>query len=110
MSHDPIRDTRCRPTRVVPQTISRHRREVNTLSHNRVDATVLRSAVASVRTIRRVTPLLVVTILFALVGCSESTRPSTTPTATATATTLPPPPPLPAEPLRASDPAQWRLA
>src|SRR6476619_6322101 len=105
MSHDPIRDTRCRPTRFVPQTISRNRREVNTLSHNRVDATVLRSAVASVRTIRRVTPLLVVTILFALVGCSESTRPSTTPTATATATTLTPPPPL-----RASDPAQWRLA
>src|SRR6478672_4245371 len=105
MSHDPIRDTRCRPTRVVPQTISRNRREVNTLSHNRVDATVLRSAVASVRTIRRVTPLLVVTILFALVACSESTRPSTTPTATATATTLPPP-----QPLRASDPAQWRLA
>src|SRR6478672_7760323 len=105
MSHDPIRDTRCRPTRFVPQTISRNRREVNTLSHNRVDATVLRSAVASIHTIRRVTPLLVVTILFALVGCSESTRPSTTPTATATATTLPPPPPL-----RASDPAQWRLA
>ena len=105
MSHDPIRDTRCRPTRFVPQTISRNRREVNTLSHNRVDATVLRSAVASVRTIRRVTPLLVVTILFALVGCSESTRPSTTPTATATATTLTPP-----QPLRASDPAQWRLA
>ena len=89
----------------MPQTISRNRREVNTLSHNRVDATVLRSAVASVRTIRRVTPLLVVTILFALVGCSESTRPSTTPTATATATTLTPP-----QPLRASDPAQWRLA
>ena len=105
MSHDPIRDTRCRPTRVVPQTISRNRREVNTLSHNRVDVTVLRSAVASVRTIWRVTPLLVVTILFALVGCSESTRPSTTPTATATATTLTPP-----QPLRASDPAQWRLA
>ena len=84
------------------------------MSHNRVDATVLRSAVASIRTIRRVTPVLVVTILFALVGCSESTRPSTTPTATATATTLPPrqqmPASDPAKPLPASDPAQWRLA
>ena len=97
--------TSCPKARFVPQAISRNRREVNTLSYNRVDAAVLRSAVASIRTIRRVTPLLVVTILFALVGCSESTRPSTTPTATATATTLPPP-----QPLRASDPAQWRLA
>jgi len=75
------------------------------LSHNRVDATVLRSAVASIGTIRRATLLLVVTIMFALVGCSESTRPSTTTMATATATTLPP-----AQPLLASDPAQWRLA
>ena len=97
--------TSCPKTRFVPQAISRNRREVNTLSYNRVDATVLRSAVASIRTIRRATALLVVTILFALLGCSESTRPSTTPTATATATTLPPP-----QPLRASDPAQWRLA
>jgi hypothetical protein len=79
---------------------------VNILSHDRVDATVLRSAVASIRTVRRVTPLVVVTMpLFALVGCSESTRPSTTPTATATATTLPP-----AQPRLASDPTQWRLA
>jgi hypothetical protein len=76
---------------------------VNTLSHNRVDATVLRSAGASIRTIRRATPLLVVTIMFALVGCSESTRPSTT--ATATAITVPP-----AQPRPASDPAQPRLA
>ena len=75
------------------------------MSHNRVDATVLRSAVASIGTIRRATLLLVVTIMFALVGCSESTRPSTTTMATATATTLPP-----AQPLLASDPAQWRLA
>jgi hypothetical protein len=97
-----------------PQTISRNRREVNTLSHNRVDATVLRSAVASIRTIRRATPLLVVTIMLALVGCSESTRPSSRTTATATATTLPPAQPRlasdPAQPRLASDPAQWRLA
>jgi membrane-bound lytic murein transglycosylase B len=53
-------------------------------------------------------------ILFALVGCSEWTRPSTTPTATATATTLPLRQQMlasnPAKPLPASDPAQWRLA
>src|SRR6201999_2105976 len=97
--------TRCRPARPGPQTISRNRREVSTLSHNRVDATVLRSAVASIGTIRRATLLLVVTIMFALVGCSESTRPSTTTMATATATTRPP-----AQPRLASDPAQWRLA
>ena len=84
------------------------------MSHNRVDATVLRSPVASIRTIRRATPLIVLTILFALVGCSESSRPSTTPTATATATMHP----LrqqrlasdPAKPLPGSDPAQWRVA
>ena len=97
-------------TRPGPQTISRTRREVNTLSHNRVDATVLRSAVASIRTIRRATPLLVVTIMLALVGCSESNRPSTTTTATATATTLPPAQPRlasePLQPLLASDPVQ----
>jgi Protein of unknown function (DUF1460)/Transglycosylase SLT domain len=57
------------------------------------------------RTIRRATPLLVVTIMLALVGCSESNRPSTATTATATATTLPP-----AQPRRASDPPKWRLA
>ena len=83
---------------------------MNTLSHNRLDATVLRSAVASIRTIWRATPLLVVTIMLALVGCSESTKPSTTTTATATATTLPPAQPrLPSEPLQprlASDPVQ----
>src|ERR1700755_1626298 len=97
--------TRCRPARPGPQTISRSRREVSTLSHNRVDATVLRSAVASIGTIRRATLLLVATIMFALVGCSVPTRPSTTTMATPTATTLPP-----AQPLLASDPAQWRLA
>ena len=75
------------------------------MSHNRVDATVLRSAVASIGTIHRATLLLVVTTMFALVGCSESTRPSTITMATATATTLPP-----AQPRLASDPAQWRLA
>ena len=105
MSHDPIRDTRCRPTRPGSQTISRTRREVNTLSHNRLDATMLRSAVASIRTIRRATPLLVVTIMLALVGCSDSNRPSTTTTATAPATTLPP-----AQPRLASEPLQPQLA
>ena len=75
------------------------------MSHNRVDAPVLRSAVASIRTIRRATPFLVVTIMFALVGCSESTRPSTIAKATATATTLPP-----AQVRLASGPAQPRLA
>jgi hypothetical protein len=78
---------------------------VNSFSHNRVDATVLRSAVASIRTIRRATPLLVVTVMLAVVGCSESNRPSTTPTANAAATSLPPPQPQPGP-----DPAQWRLA
>jgi soluble lytic murein transglycosylase-like protein len=78
---------------------------VNTLSHNRVDAAVLPSAVASIGTIRRATLLLVVTTTLALVGCSESTRTSTITTAIATATTPPP-----AQPLLASDPAQWRLA
>ena len=105
MSHDPIRDTRCRPTRPGSQTISRTRSEVNTLNHSRLDATVLRWAAASIRTIRRATPLLVVTIMLALVGCSESNRPSTTTTATATVTTLPP-----AQPRLASDPRKWRLA
>ena len=110
MSHDPIRDTRCRPTRRGPQTISRNHREVNTLSQNRVDATVLRSAVASIRTMAA-TPLLVVTIIFALVGCSEPTRPSTASMATATATAPPPAQPRPVfdpaqQPLLASDPAQ----
>ena len=75
------------------------------MSHNRVDTTVLRAAVASIRTIQRATPLLVVTIMLALVGCSESTRPSTTTTATAPATTLPP-----AQPRLASEPLQPRLA
>jgi soluble lytic murein transglycosylase-like protein len=86
---------------------------VNTLSHHRIDVAVLPSAVASIPTIRRVTALFVVTmILFALIGCSASIRPSTTLTA-ATATL-----PLqqerlashPAKPLPPSDPAQWRLA
>ncbi|HYB38762.1 MAG TPA: hypothetical protein VEF72_25570, partial [Mycobacterium sp.] len=53
--------------------------------------------------------LLVVTITFALVACSESTRSSTASTSTATprtgATTLPP-----AQPRLASDPPQPRLA
>ena len=78
---------------------------MNILSHNRADATALRSVVASIRPIRRATPLFVVMILLVLVGCSESARPSTTTAATATATTL-----SPAQPRLASDPAQWRLA
>ena len=84
---------------------------MNTLSHHRVLATVLRLAVASIRTIRCVTPVVVVTILVAVVGCSESNRPSTTP-ATTSATALPPPQPAsnPAQRRLASDPAQWRLA
>ena len=75
---------------------------MNTLSHHRVLATVLRLAVASIHTIRCVTPVVVVTIMVAVVGCSESNRPSTTP-ATTSATALPPPQP-------ASNPAQRRLA
>ena len=84
---------------------------MNTLSHHRVLATVLRLAAASIRTIRCVTPVVVVTIMVAVVGCSESNRPSTTP-ATTSATALPPPQPAsnPAQRRLASDPAQWRLA
>ena len=87
---------------------------MNTLTHHRVLGTVLRLAVAGVRTVRCMTPVVVVTmVLLALVGCSESSRPSTKPPAT-TATALP----LrqqrlttnPAKPRPASDPAQWRLA
>jgi len=63
------------------------------LSHNRVDAT----------------PLLVVTIMLTLVGCSEPNRPSATTTATAPATTVSPAQPRlasePLQPLLASDPA-----
>jgi hypothetical protein len=83
---------------------------VNTLSHDRADAAVLRSAVASIRTIWRATPLVVVTIMFALVGCSESPRPSSRTTATPTITTLPPIALPLAQPQLASDPAQPRLA
>jgi soluble lytic murein transglycosylase-like protein len=84
---------------------------VNTLSLHRVLATVLRLAVASIRTIRCVTPAVVVAILVAVVGCSESNRPSTTPVTTS-ATALPPPQPAsnPAQRRLASDPAQWRLS
>jgi hypothetical protein len=92
-----------------PPTIPSNRREVNTLSHNRVDAIALRWAVASIRTIRRTTPLFVVMLMFVLAGCSESRGPSTTTTATATATTLPPAQQRPvsdtAQPGLASDPA-----
>jgi soluble lytic murein transglycosylase-like protein len=87
------------------QTISPNRREVNILSHNRLDATRLRSAVVSIRTIRAATPLLVVTIIVALVGCSESNRSLTTSTSTAAAIALPP-----AQPRVASDPQKRQLA
>jgi len=99
--------------------------EVDTVSRNRVVAAPLRSAVARVRTIRRGALLVLATIMFALVGCSESTAPPTTtmvaastattvaatgpvsaavmdePTLAATATT-----PAGAQPRLASDPAQ----
>jgi hypothetical protein len=78
---------------------------VNALSHNRVDGTVLRSAVVGIGTIRWATSLVVVTIMLALIGCSAPAKPSTSTPATATATTLPP-----AQPLLASDPGQWQLA
>jgi len=100
-----MRNTCGRPTTFGTPTISTNPREVNTLSHNRADATALRSALGSIRPIRRATPLFVVVIVFVLVGCSESTRPSNPTAATATATSLPP-----AQPVLASDPAQWRLA
>jgi hypothetical protein len=84
---------------------------VNTVSHHRVLATVLQLAVVSIFTIRRVTPVVVVTMMVAVAGCSESNRPSTTP-ATTSATSPAPPQPAsnPAEQRLASDPAQWRLA
>jgi hypothetical protein len=96
-------------TRPGPQTISPNRQEMTTSSHNCVDATVLRSAVASIRTIRRATPLLVVMIMFVLVGCSESAKLSTTTPATAAATAPPAQPRLASDPAKrplASDPAQ----
>jgi Protein of unknown function (DUF1460)/Transglycosylase SLT domain len=105
MAHDPIRCTRCAPTRPGSQTFSPNRREVNILSHNRLDATRLRSAVVSIRTIRAATPLLVVTIMVALVGCSESNRSLTTSTSTAAAIAVPP-----AQPRVASDPQKRQLA
>jgi membrane-bound lytic murein transglycosylase B len=63
---------------------------VNTLSHNHIHATV---------------PLLVVTMMLALVGCSESTRPSTATTANVAAAAV-----APAQPRRASDPPKRQLA
>jgi Transglycosylase SLT domain len=98
---------------------------VNTVSGNRVVADRLWPAAACVRTTRRGAPLVLATIMFALVGCSESTAPATTtmvaastatteagtgpvraammdePTRAATATT-----PAGAQPRLASDPAQ----
>lgn len=77
------------------------------MSQNCVEATALRSAVAKLRAIRRGAPLLIVSIIFALVGCSEPTRPSTTTTAIATA---PAPAPEPAQLWLASGTAQPPLA
>ena len=59
------------------------------MRRNRLVAAPLRPAVASVRTIRRGAPLVLGTIMFALVGCSQSTAPPTTPAvAASTATTV----------------------
>jgi len=59
------------------------------VSRNRVVATPLRPAVASVRTIRCAATLVLGTIMFALVGCTEPTAPATTQAVTAsTATTV----------------------
>lgn len=63
---------------------------MNTLSHKRIDATV---------------PLLVVTMMLALVGCSESARPSTATTANVAATAV-----APTQPRRAADPPKRQLA
>ena len=93
---------------------------MNTVSRNRVVAAPLRPAVASVRTIRRAAPLILGTIMFALVGCTESTAPPTTAGVTAstatvagtalasTTTTVPAAASMPggAQPRLASDPAQ----
>ena len=92
---------------------------------NRVIAGPLRPGVARVRTIRRGEPLVLATLMFGLVGCTESTAPPTTtmpaaapattvaatgpvaaammddPTLASTATT-----PAGAQPRLASDPAQ----
>ena len=57
------------------------------MSRNRLVAAPLRPAVASVRTIRRAAPLVLGTIMFALVGCSQSTAPPTTPAVAATTAT-----------------------
>jgi membrane-bound lytic murein transglycosylase B len=78
---------------------------MNILSHNRLDAARLRSAVVSIHTLRPATPLLVVAIMVALVGCSDSNRSVTTSTATAAAIALPP-----AQPRVASDPQKRQLA
>jgi membrane-bound lytic murein transglycosylase B len=89
------------------------------VSRSRVIASPLGRAVAGVRTIRRAAPLVLGTIMFALVGCTESTGPPTSasmaasnaPTVAATplaSTTAPaaPRPPEGAQPRLASDPAQ----
>ena len=82
------------------------------MSRNRVAALLL-SGVASIRTIRRGAPLVVVTIMCVLVGCSEPTRASTIATATAavpTSTTPTPtataPTPSTGQPRLAPHPAQ----
>lgn len=75
------------------------------MNHIRVKAAVPRSAVARLRTIRRTVPVLVVTIMFVLAGCSASSTPSA-PTPEAAPVTTPPPEPDPAHGRLASDPAR----
>jgi membrane-bound lytic murein transglycosylase B len=93
---------------------------VNTVSRNRVIASPLGPDVASVRTLRRPATLVLGTIMFALVGCTEPTAPATTRAVAASAATtvattplasttmVPAAPSMPAgaQPRLASDPAQ----
>jgi Transglycosylase SLT domain len=95
--------------------------EVNTVRRNRVVAAPPPPAVARVRAIRRGAPLVLAAIMFALVGCTESTAPPTTtamaastattvaatPVASTTTTVAPmASPPGRAQPRLASDPPQ----
>src|SRR4051812_14113689 len=76
-SPDGLADCTCRAPFLPKLGIHAGRRKVNTLNHHRGLGTVLRLAVAGVRTVRCMTPVVVVTmILLALVGCSESSRQS----------------------------------
>jgi soluble lytic murein transglycosylase-like protein len=112
---DSLRATRPQPPEFRQST------EVNTVSRNHVVASPRGLTVASVRTIRRAAPLVLGTIMFTLVGCTEPTAPPTTTAVPAsTATTAPatalgsgtttlaaaPSTPSGAQPRLASDPAQ----